>query len=363
MPVSRPARRIAAVAGDPGGARAIAPVLLALQKADDSRLRTYSYHEATAIFQSEGLEVHSLENSASVTAARSLLASEGAEVLLTATSMNGVDWEPRFIQAAHELRLPSLAVLDFWSNYRPRFSTDGTELDALPTRIAVMDTFAHDQMVAEGFPPERLVVTGQPALDHLIARSRTAPDRPGKPRSLRRVGFLSQPLSELYDRTGTFDETTVLEFTLRLLEQVSDEVGPIELHLRPHPRESREKFRRFKSSSVAIRLNDSSDRFAFLESMDCVVGINTILLLEAALMGVPALSWQPGIEPRHDAFAANRQGLTLSAYSEEAGRKLLRELLIGGEILLPWHERRGELSHRETATLEVTRTLHTLLKV
>ena len=101
----------------------------------------------------------------------------GVGCLLTATSANGIDLEKLFLGAARRLGVPALAVLDFWSNYRQRFSDQRDNLIYLPDRIAVMDEHARTEMIAEGFAPELLSVTGQPAFDALEpAQQRFTPD-------------------------------------------------------------------------------------------------------------------------------------------------------------------------------------------
>lgn len=78
-------------------------------------------------------------------------------------------------RAARKLDIASLAVLDIWQAYSQRFSDERTSqrLDILPTHIAVMDQLAYDEMVAEGFPKEVLVITGNPHFDNLFAKAQS----------------------------------------------------------------------------------------------------------------------------------------------------------------------------------------------
>ena len=84
-----------------------------------------------------------------------------ASLLLTGTSYNSVDLEKKFIASARERGVPSLAVLDFWSNFALRFSRGDGGLENIPDRIAVMDEWAREEMIAAGFDATRLVVTAR----------------------------------------------------------------------------------------------------------------------------------------------------------------------------------------------------------
>ena len=62
-----------------------------------------------------------------------------------------------------ERGIPTLSIVDFWSNYTERF-------DTLPDKIAIIDEQMRQEMLAEGFPDDKLVITGQPAFDCLAEK-------------------------------------------------------------------------------------------------------------------------------------------------------------------------------------------------
>src|SRR5207248_11353111 len=70
--------------------------------------------------------------------------------------------------------VPSVYVLDFWSNYWQRFSDSGKDLKFLPEKICVMDNAAEEAMIAEGIPPDRIAVTGNPHFEDFRSEEHTS---------------------------------------------------------------------------------------------------------------------------------------------------------------------------------------------
>src|SRR5438552_3085265 len=195
---------IVAIAGDPGGAAAVAPVVELLRQ-EGRPVHALAYRQAVANWRSRGLEVEELPHDTDLTQAKQWLGRFHADRLLSATSDNGVNLEKPFFAAARQLGIPSLAVLDHWMNYRLRFANEKGELVYLPDRIAIMDEQARAEMLAEGLDADRIVITGQPALDELAAfrRSLSPQLRPevrqllGVAEDERMVLFASEPISAM----------------------------------------------------------------------------------------------------------------------------------------------------------------------
>src|SRR5579871_3003695 len=119
---------VLAVSGDPGGASALAPVMEFLRVSGRARIEARAYRQARTVWQKRGLPFTELDERAEPAFP------EDAQLLLTSTSLNGVDLENRFTAAARVRGIPSLAVLDFWSNYRRRFGPGEDALENLPDR-------------------------------------------------------------------------------------------------------------------------------------------------------------------------------------------------------------------------------------
>jgi len=313
--------RVLAVCGDPGGGNAIAPVLTRLAAARDARLRVFAYAESMAVLGRHGVDFIVLPNGTSIETARNELRSFGADLVLMSTSRNALNHERKFIAAAHEAGIPSLAVLDFWSSYTERFSDGEMSPRDLPDMIAVMDEEARAAMVGLGFPVERIVVTGQPAFDGLAGdfacfdrdRRRAIRASWGADDKASVVLFASQPLRDLYgpgkesNRSLGYDEREVLGLLVAVIRALAVVSGRRWIvAVRRHPREKATPLLQQSVSRVTIVPDESANQYHAALAADLVVGMSSILLLEAAYLGCRVLSLQPSA--REPAFSGAAVG-------------------------------------------------------
>ncbi len=336
---------VLAIAGDAGGANAIAPVISRLRKLSRPVV-ALAYRQARSAWSAAALALQDLAEDTDTESAIGYLRSAQAALLLTGTSFNGVDLEKRFLSAARKQGIPSIAVLDFWSNYRVRFADDQGRLAYLPDRIAVMDDHARREMVEEGFDPQRIKVTGQPAFDDLVSiRLRGAGEARANIR--RRLGiseeaclvlFASQPLKQLFGQDHTnplypgYTQRTVLRSTVAALDRISQRRSqPITLLIRPHPREQSEDFSSLGRDHVRIVVDGSSDRHDSVMASDLVIGMTTMLLVEACLLGCIVVSLQPELR-LPDPLPTNRWRASRAIYREEEIEPTLESLLLDDSV-------------------------------
>jgi hypothetical protein len=338
-------RSVVAVCGDPGGANAVAPVLKLLAHQARVAVQAFAYNEARSLWAEQGIAFVDLPSDITGSAIINTLSETSVGLLLTGTSMNSVELEKQFIAASHEVGLPSLAVLDFWSNYKSRFSDQNGNLVYLPDRIAIMDEDAGTEMVREGIDASLLTVTGQPAFDDLASyRKAFTGERRTQLRHELKSGsddlvvlFASQPLARLYGADATnplylgYDERKVLTMLIAALERIAERVArPITLVIRPHPRESSDTFAVYRSDVVRISISTNEPARDVAMAVDLVTGMNTNLLVEACYLGCIVVSLQPGL-CRPDVLPTNRSGLSRPVYRDEDIEPMLAELLIDGE--------------------------------
>ncbi len=296
---------VVSVCGDPGGASALAPVLELLASEGRVLLENYTYAQGGTVLQRRSVPFLTLPVGIDDAWIDEVL--RHASLLLAATSANGQDHERRFLAAARRGCLPSLSVLDFWSNYRARFvESDGSLV--LPDQLAVMDDQARQDVIGIGIPASAVVVTGHPGLEGLASRR---PELAARGRALRTelgigpaerlVVFVSQPIADLYrqcegnpEHLG-FEERGVLAAIVDALASIARDEGlGVTLLVRPHPRETG-----FAAPGhhgpPRMLIDGSEDAHASVMAGDLVVGMNSVLLLEAALLGRRVLSVQPGL--------------------------------------------------------------------
>lgn len=323
------------LSGDPGGAAAIAPVVQQLQSKSDVRVAVYAYRHAVAAFHQRGMESTELDQSATRSELQTLLAESTPDVVLASTSVNGFDLEKILFAEACRQHVPSLAVLDFWSNYRARFLSKDGRL-SLPTRIAVMDSRAAEQMQADGIPRDRAVVTGQPAFDSLLSVSSADRQRNASATRSRLsvrpdeylIAYMSQPLqgfqkvlSGTDSERGTlpYDEKTVFA---DLQNAVKTSSCQCRIVIKPHPRELPESWIDTESAICTVDQEISSHDLAVAANV--VVGMTSVILVESALLGSRVISLQPGATPADNPLAGFDSITTCNSLAELQGQ-LFRE--------------------------------------
>lgn len=196
--------------------------------------------------------------------------------------------------------VPVAGFVDQWTNLDARFALH-TPFDTLPDLLLLPDEHTADWLRAKGVLPGRLVVTGHPELARLASGA-----RPRALNSRSPVVFVSEPVEDLIllrypHLKGAFGEFDALRALLREMSRC----GLEQLQIRLHPRESRSKYEAFLAgelnSGVTITWNDAP-RDALFSQPSCFVGITSVLLLEAAVAGFPAISLCPPDELSDNSF-------------------------------------------------------------
>jgi hypothetical protein len=136
----------------------------------------------------------------------------------------------------------------------------------------------------------------------------------------RTVLYVSQPLSELFGReTLGFLESDVLAGITSSLAEVADRRRcSLSLLVKRHPREAGTPLSLPASPSShlaigAIPDDDHTDRHEWVVGCDLVVGMSSILLMEAALLRRPVVSFQPGLRMA-DTLPSNAMGWSRAVY-------------------------------------------------
>lgn len=320
---------IVAVAGDPGGANALIPVLQDLKAS--YQIKAFVYLQAERLWEKLGIPLHGIREGFTNKEAEKELIESQALGLISATSLNEFNFERNFVAAANKLGINSVAVLDFWSNYRSRFYDDDQEKLILPRHIAVMDERAKEEMHKEGFQASILEVTGQPALEEVLKWKATFRLK-DREELRKRVGisskdetliiFASQPLTKMLhsdesaaDYRG-YTEKTVLPKLLKTLNRLSAEGNKLVLAIKPHPRENFSWFKKTGDELFKILVVEDIPARELIMAADLVTGMNSILLVESCLLARLTLSLQPGLK-QVDVLPVNKHGISIPIYHDE----------------------------------------------
>ena len=202
---------------------------------------------------------------------------------------------------------------------------------SLPNRICVLDEIVRNEMIAEGFASEKLVVTGQPYFEYIL-NWKTDLSTDDLTRFRTRfmdddesilIGFCSEPIVEDMDVTHNnnlgYTQYTTIEKIACILERLSkSKEQHIHLIIRPHPRENEEKLnailRNIKTSPMfSYEISKIGTSLEFIVSCDLVIGMTSMALIEAYIMSHPVLSVQLNLK-NGDTFFGTTRGYCPSIY-------------------------------------------------
>lgn len=315
-------KRLCFAAGDVGGARAILPV--ARLAAEQGYAVMGLEH---GVFRAEGADNWQwLSHQKTLTAE--------FDALIYATSVT----DPLAFQAALSARargVPIIHVLDNWSQYAARLrgpDLSGKQCDLIPDIYCVMDELALGEASAVGVPEAILQVTGHPGLASLIHEQASFQNCDGRGGH---IFFVSEPAvldsGDRKDPNGRgYDEVEVSNlFAAAFAKQPEAQSLPV--LIAPHPREDREVVAaRWAELAQIHDLNcqivPRDNVRAALQTARAVVGMSSLLLYEAWLLGHPTLSLQPNLRHQQLAQPGLRDGLELCTRSDES-RAAVQRLL------------------------------------
>lgn len=314
-----PSRKALFIAQDPGAFNAVFPVIRRYREkgwphgvALAGACRPIAKAKGFSFTDVEGVEDHILQQT---------LADVKPDILVYGVAHGDLSIDKRFAVLAQKKNVKTLAVIDFWSNYRARFfsNPDTNDCAYLPDVICVIDEYMKEGMIAVGFDAEKLHITGNPFFETF---SKVLPAKGSQ------ILFTSQPYSET---TGaSFDEVAIFADIIRALEKLGSKL-PVVIGF--HPREV--KRHKYDSSIKASGLSISVATLPTEELLDVsklVIGIRTMMLFEAALRGKKVISYQPGLTRAADVLVSNHLGLSSAAYTypellEKVGEMLTSKTL------------------------------------
>jgi hypothetical protein len=305
--------RLVVAARDAGGAAAVAPVARSAISEGDLAVEVYARGNAVGMFERAGLPVYALDAAGSAPERLDALVGR-ADVcaVVTGTSLRQ-DYEAALWAGAGRAGVPSVAVLDHWCNYAERF-TDRAPFDSLPDVISVMDEAAREAMVAAGAPAERLRVTGQPYFDDLASRAQDLDATAlraelGVDAERPVVVFASEPQRKYFGDGLGYDEESSLQAVADAVSRICPDAL---LCVKLHPLEPDDAHAALAHDlPLDVRVLRAWPSTRLILAADVVCGMTSVFLLEAAVLGRPALSIRPGGDAE-DHFLAHHSDLITS---------------------------------------------------
>lgn len=248
-----------------------------------------------------------------------------ARSILTGTSHYAA-FDSLFWDLGKRRSVPTLAVVDFWSNLDRRFK------DSKPDRIGVIDDEQAGEARRLGLP--ETIITGHPRL----AAIRRLPDKEPKKRvnvlfvSERIAGDVADGVNDPYG----FDEINVFRLVTEASRNAAAAGIQTDLVVKFHPYNDHDEFLNAlgplaDDSTLSIDFIDGDEPIApFVAACDLVVGMSSVALIEAALMGRPVVSVQPGLI-REDMFVPAVKGFSETQTDPDSAVNFVSDLIVDPE--------------------------------
>lgn len=302
-------KKLLIVVHDPGGANFIAPAINALSRKYEIKLLCSNL--SVKYFRNHSCTVP--EN----TQIGRIITQFNPDVVLSTTSWDQNSIDKIAIEYAKKYNIKTLSIIDYWSNYRERFSKDrkSTQMDLLTEKIIVTDKYAYNECVALGFDPECLCITGHPAYDKYYLEGIDNKKNSDNISLL----YLSQPISEVYNSSKQlpqypgYDEYDVFNIIYQAMMILGSNENKIQLDIRLHPKEITGKY--LKNAEKSINYDSFNDLEQSLNSYDIIIGISSASLIHAYAMGKPVICVHPVRDEKHK-FILAKMGKVISVRNE-----------------------------------------------
>ncbi len=317
---------------DPGGTNCVIPVYQRLRELKGVEPLLWGKDFAILKYQEEGLIYRDIGD-LKPEEIHGLLRQYNPKVLVTGTSY-GDRTEQWLWKWAKELGTYSMAILDQWLSYRVRFSDHNGRL-TLPDKILVMDEFAKQEMVAEGFDQRRILVTGQPHFEALQDKAKkiTTLDKKKIKKDLNlqngiTVLFVSEPLSNALHVDMGFTERTILRELVSAIQQLKSSVM-VNVLVKFHPKEDISLMKQTIGSfpvvpNIRVSIVSGQPLLPLILIADIVIGMQSTVLIEANLLKKPVMSIQIG-RKGPDQFILSKRGIVNAIVSKDVLAKELNE--------------------------------------
>lgn len=328
-------KKILLVAEDPGGANCLSALYNALCKSNAYSIKAMAEGPARQIFRQVNMELLSSGSEMSV---RTFM----PDFIVLGTGENSNSIDKQVIMLSRTLCIPTMYVIDYWTNASLRLlGPDGNSLFYAPHYLAVIDKNQKAEFTKLGFPPKKIFICGHPHFSNVKMQAsqimRKSREQvfgklfPNLTSDKKSILFAAETLGgEQFRRNskytlkgrGNTDERTliVLEELLDAVKQISEDVQVI---VRPHPKNRIDDFKAYCSEISEISANGTSIEACY--ACDLTVGMTSMILLEAVIIGKPVVSIVPKKDEK-DWLISNRCKASYCIWTKKALKRTLYEI-------------------------------------
>lgn len=284
--------RVLAIGHDVGGAQVLREVVKALKK-DGQQVDLIIGRMAQKIFARNRPQI--VDEPWSTEQIARYFKQHRPDLLLTSTSWKS-ELEQGFRNQARHLAIPSVVLMDFWSNYRMRWQHANYRFEEGYDHVCVMDAPMARTMQKEGYPRQKLHIIGHPHLEQCSRAIKVKGRSKAGISSVDRVLLLSIPLAAL-----GMQETPLAPIKIvcdGLAQWRRHTQRKIVLSIRQHPHEKRDpnfliEARKLAAPGITIQLADNTKPVKNnIRTHDYIMGYVTMVLFETRAFGKQAIAME-----------------------------------------------------------------------
>jgi UDP-N-acetylglucosamine 2-epimerase len=203
------------------------------------------------------------------------------------------------------------------------------------------ETCAEHAAQSAGLPAESIVITGNPHFDSFPSLAKTIAQRRkairvalGVHEDAYLILYASDTTADLESKGWGFSNADVVETICAGISQLDEKTKDhVALYIRSHPSEPPELAATLPSIALKAKVHYTIAPYKnggeVAAVSDLVVAAASTMLLEALLLGVNAVSLQPG-RKGEDAFVLNVRDFIPHAYTKEDGARTVRDAIVRG---------------------------------
>jgi len=234
-------------------------------------------------------------------------------VIVTGTCLNdGVD--KKAVSIGKKERIKTISIIEHWSLYKKRFELNEQYL--FPDMIFVNDNQAKEEAVIDGIPSGKLHIVGNPVLENVTKYEYSTNDELewrnnfGLSKGRKVITFVSESFKDDFKDDSPefqgFNEFNVLNDILEVLNNESI------LIIKLHPAEVSNKYD-FCLKNPNIFIVDETDINKLIEFSDIIIGMGSMLLIEASIINGAVYSYRPNEKIE---FIGNKNGMVKKIHNK-----------------------------------------------
>jgi predicted glycosyltransferase len=218
---------------------------------------------------------------------------------------------------ARDMGKRSICILDQHKQLKERFTRNGKRI--LPDTICVMNEDARKSLLKWGVDKDRIIVTGSPYLADIAGYKIGMLQR----RTLRKkllignkkvVTFCTEYMVKAGQKSEHgYDEHALLDDILNCLSSLSR--YDFKLCIRLHPNDKEKFYKKYAGKTFGnteVIIAEDDPEYRLLQVSDVVIGMSSIILVAASMLGLPIISYQPAKDKKK-----------IFKYNEIIGRNLV----------------------------------------